>query len=56
MTQMNKREYTKPSALEVEVRNECMICTSIFVSDEETNDAGRASRHERDGWNNGLWN
>ena len=56
MTQMSKREYVKPSALEIEMRNECMICTSIPISDEETNDAGRVSKQGRDGWNNGLWN
>ena len=53
---MNKREYTKPSALEIEVCNECMICTSIVISDEETNDAGRVSKQGRNGWNNGFWN
>ena len=55
MTQMSKREYVKPSALEIEMRNECMICTSIPISDEETNDAGRVSKQGRNGWNNGLW-
>ena len=51
---MKKREYIKPSALEIDVCNDCMICTSISISDEETNDAGRASRN-RDVWKNGLW-
>ena len=56
MIPMKKKEYTRPEALEFEVNGCEMICASIIISDEETNDAGRVSKQGRDGWNDGLWN
>ena len=53
---MKKRVYTAPVAQEIELSNCSMICASIVIGDEETNDAGRVSKQGRDGWNNGLWN
>ena len=56
MIPMKKKEYTKPSALEIEISGCNMLCASIPISDKETNNAGRVSRQGRDGWKNGLWN
>lgn len=53
---MKNKEYTSPTALEIEVSSYKMICASIGISDEETNGSGRVSRQERNGWENGLWN
>ena len=53
---MKKKEYTRPAILEIEVSACNMICTSIVISNEEINTAGRTSKQERDGWDNGLWN
>lgn len=56
MIPMKKKEYTRPEAQVFEVNGCGMICASIIISDEETNDAGRVSKQGRDGWRNGLWN
>ena len=56
MIPMKKKEYTRPEAQVFEINGCGMICASIPISDKETNDAGRASKQERDGWKNGLWN
>lgn len=54
---MEKKEYTKPAALEIEVSGCNMICASILIdSENETNTSGRSSRNKRNGWDNGFWN
>ena len=52
---MEKRVYTRPAILEIEVSNCNMLCASIIISNEETNSAGRTSKSDREGWDNGLW-
>ena len=55
MIPMKKKEYTKPSALEIEISGCNMICASIVIDNEETNTSGRTSIHKRNGWENGFW-
>ncbi|MBR5860066.1 MAG: hypothetical protein IKY71_01830 [Bacteroidaceae bacterium] len=52
---MEKKEYTKPAALEIEVSGCNMICASILIDNNEVNTGGRSSRNRRNGWDNGFW-
>lgn len=50
---IDKREYIKPESEIIETDGNEMICTSLLISDEETNTDGRVN--ERHGeWGN-LW-
>lgn len=50
---IDKREYIKPELEIIETDGNEMICTSLLISDEETNTDGRVNGRRGD-WGN-LW-
>lgn len=52
---MERKTYTKPDIKELDICGCSMVCTSITISDEETNSGGRAQERKEENWGN-LWN
>lgn len=45
MTPMVKKEYIRPTTLEIAISGYNMVCASITIDDEEINTGGRAAEH-----------
>lgn len=45
MIPMKKKEYTRPTTLEIEFSGYNMVCASITIDDEEIDTGGRAAEH-----------